>query len=61
MAINLSLSKLPWYSQVAAFVALSLAGEEGETGTRFRLALPTAEPGPDVAPSPSAAPSRAAG
>ena len=26
MAINLSLSKLPWYSQVAAFVALSLAG-----------------------------------
>jgi signal transduction histidine kinase len=41
--------------------ALSLAGEEGQTGTRFRLALPTAEPGPDVAPSPSAAPSRAAG
>jgi type IV pilus assembly protein PilO len=26
MAINLSLSKLPWYSQVGAFVALSLAG-----------------------------------
>jgi signal transduction histidine kinase len=41
--------------------ALALAGEEGETGTRFRLALTTAEPGPDVAPSPSAAPSRAAG
>ena len=26
MAINLSLSKLPWYGQVGAFVALSLAG-----------------------------------
>ena len=25
MAINLSLSKLPWYGQVGAFVALSLA------------------------------------
>jgi len=26
MAINLSLSKLPWYTQVGAFVALSIAG-----------------------------------
>ena len=26
MAMNLSLSKLPWYGQVGAFVALSLAG-----------------------------------
>jgi len=26
MAINLSLSKLPWYGQVGAFVALSLVG-----------------------------------
>jgi type IV pilus assembly protein PilO len=26
MAINLSLSKLPWYSQVGAFIALSVAG-----------------------------------
>jgi type IV pilus assembly protein PilO len=26
MAINISLSKLPWYGQVGAFVALSLAG-----------------------------------
>jgi type IV pilus assembly protein PilO len=26
VAINLSLSKLPWYGQLAAFVALSLAG-----------------------------------
>ena len=26
MAINVSLSKLPWYGQVGAFVALSLAG-----------------------------------
>ena len=25
MAINVSLSKLPWYGQVGAFVALSLA------------------------------------
>jgi signal transduction histidine kinase len=40
---------------------LGLAGEEGQRGTRFRLDLPTAEPGSDVAPSPSATPSRAAG
>jgi signal transduction histidine kinase len=41
--------------------ALVLAGEEGQRGTRFRLDLPTAEHGPEPAPSPSAAPSRAAG
>jgi hypothetical protein len=26
MAVNLSLSKLPWYGQLGAFFALSLAG-----------------------------------
>ncbi len=44
---------------------LQLAGEEGETGTRFRLDLPAAEPGADPAPEPAAIPSagrsRAAG
>jgi signal transduction histidine kinase len=29
---------------------LALAGEEGESGTRFRLDLPAAEPDPDAAP-----------
>jgi signal transduction histidine kinase len=44
---------------------LQLAGEDGETGTRFRLDLPAAEPGADPAPEPAAIPSagrsRAAG
>ena len=40
---------------------LVLAGAEGEIGTRFRLDLPTAEPGSEPAPTPSATPSRAAG
>ena len=34
---------------------LALAGEEGQTGTRFRLALPVAEPGPEPAPEPGPA------
>jgi len=38
---------------------LSLAGEEGQTGTRFRLALPVAEPGPEPAPEPGPATARA--
>ena len=38
---------------------LSLAGEEGQTGTRFRLALPVAEPGPEPAPDPGPATARA--
>jgi signal transduction histidine kinase len=41
---------------------LALAGEDGQAGTRFRLELPTAEPGPELpVATPSAAPSRAAG
>ena len=38
---------------------LALAGEEGQTGTRFRLALPVAEPGPEPAPEPGPATARA--
>ena len=38
---------------------LALAGEEGQTGTRFRLALPVAEPGPEPAPDPGPATARA--
>ena len=45
--------------------SLELAGKEGETGTRFRLDLPAAEPDADHAPEPAAIPSagrsRAAG
>jgi signal transduction histidine kinase len=35
--------------------SLGLAGEEGQQGTRFRLELPLAEPGPDPAPRPDPA------
>ncbi len=31
---------------------LELAGEEGQSGTRFRLDLPAADPGPEPAPAP---------
>jgi signal transduction histidine kinase len=35
--------------------SLALAGEEGQRGTRFRLELPAAEPGPEAAPEPDPA------
>jgi signal transduction histidine kinase len=35
--------------------SLALAGEEGQQGTRFRLELPAAEPGPEPAPEPGPA------
>jgi signal transduction histidine kinase len=35
--------------------SLALTGEEGQQGTRFRLELPAAEPGPEAAPAPDPA------